>query len=209
MRHGPQSVGWHHLFGWSKYGLRLPRAPLRCGLTRSGRISTIFHTPLTVPLHRQMPAVMALQGGCEQVYTERVESYKTVTILVLIISKTYAVYCPLIKSSAEELKDPQGYVNLRHDQTWLIILSGKLLTVRLLGFLFGLPKSLRDGVTLVSLVTTIKPGLHKSWVIKRNCLPLLSKPRPIISQRITRDLALINSLVPGAWCGSNFKVYFQ
>ena len=43
-----------------------------CGIMWQVGISTIFHRPLTVPLHslngRQMPAIRAVQGDCEWVY---------------------------------------------------------------------------------------------------------------------------------------------
>ena len=68
-------IVWHHLFviGWSKYRLGLPSAPLRYGLMWPVGISTIFQTPLTVPLHSpngrqlpELPAVRAVQGDCEE-----------------------------------------------------------------------------------------------------------------------------------------------
>ena len=67
-------IGWHHpcMIRWSKYRLGFPRVPLHFGLTWPVWISTIFQRSLTVPLHslngRQIPAVSAVQGGCERVY---------------------------------------------------------------------------------------------------------------------------------------------
>ena len=66
---------WLHPFviDWSKYRLGLPSALLHHVLARPVGISTAFQTPVTVPLHspngRQMPAVRAVQGDCERVYT--------------------------------------------------------------------------------------------------------------------------------------------
>ena len=66
-------IGYHRAFviGWSKYRLGMPSAQLRYGLTWPVGIPTIFQTPVTVPLHspngRQMPAIRAVQGGCERV----------------------------------------------------------------------------------------------------------------------------------------------
>ena len=46
---------------------------MNCGLTWPVGISIIFQRPLTVSLHspygRQMPAIRAVQGDCERVYT--------------------------------------------------------------------------------------------------------------------------------------------
>ena len=66
-------ICWHQAFviGWSKYRLGLPVAPLHYGLTWTVGIPTVFHTPVTVPLHcpngRQLPAVRAVQWDCERV----------------------------------------------------------------------------------------------------------------------------------------------
>ena len=74
-------IGWHHAFviGWSKYRLGLPSAPFHYGLTWPMGISTVFQTPVTVPLHspndRQMPAVRPVQWDCEMVYSMREQFY--------------------------------------------------------------------------------------------------------------------------------------
>ena len=63
------SISQHHTFviGQSKYRLGLPRVSLHCGLMWPMGISTVFQTPLTVPLHspngRQMPIDRAVQGN--------------------------------------------------------------------------------------------------------------------------------------------------
>ena len=47
-------------------------------------ISTVFQRPLTVPLHnpngRQMPAISAVQGDCESVYST-VASYQGLDVV--------------------------------------------------------------------------------------------------------------------------------
>ena len=62
-------IGWHHAFviGWGKYRLGLHGAPLHYGLTWLVGITTVFYTPLTVPLHspngRQICLPLGLCGG--------------------------------------------------------------------------------------------------------------------------------------------------
>ena len=60
------------VIGWFKYRLGLLSVPLYYGFTWPVGIPTIFHTPVTVPLHspngRQMPAIRVVQGDCEIVY---------------------------------------------------------------------------------------------------------------------------------------------
>ena len=69
------SIAWHHTFviGLWKYRLGLPQSAMDCGLKIPVGIPTILQRPLTVPLHspngRLLPAVRAVQGDCERVYS--------------------------------------------------------------------------------------------------------------------------------------------
>ena len=60
------------VIGWSKYGLGMPRVTVHYGTMWLVSISIVFQRPLAVPLHipnnRQMPAIRAVQGDCENIY---------------------------------------------------------------------------------------------------------------------------------------------
>ena len=65
-------IGWHHAFviGWSKYRLGLLSSELHYGLTWPVGIPTVFHTPVTVPLHspngRQCLLLVLCKGTVEE-----------------------------------------------------------------------------------------------------------------------------------------------
>ena len=70
-------IGWHHHFviAWYKFRLGLPH--LLCIMGSCDLWEFVpFYRPLTAPLHspngRQMPAIRAVQGDCERVYTLQV-----------------------------------------------------------------------------------------------------------------------------------------
>ena len=77
-------TGWHHHFmiDWSRYRLGLPGVAMHYGFMQPVGIPTVFCKALTVPLHspngRQMPAIKAVQGDCERVYTSDVPARENV-----------------------------------------------------------------------------------------------------------------------------------
>ena len=123
---------WNHAFviGWSKYRLGLTKAPLHYGFTWLVGIPTVFHTPVTVPLHRpngrHLSAVRAVQGYCERVYCFLRGRILT-TCLIADDNKKHILISPQMNSARQGLNVSRMHIIFNQVSPLLILITARYL----------------------------------------------------------------------------------